>query len=79
MPVNITKDKLDNTLIKYSNNYDWPSTATEEDLIRNKKNILEERDMYLEECPKYNIEIIDTSFDENRDVKIDDLVEDLNK
>lgn len=79
MPVNITKEILDNTLIKYSNSYDWPISATNEDLIRNKKIILEERDMYLEECPKYNIEIIDTSFDENRDVKIDDLVESLNK
>lgn len=79
MPVNITKEILDNTLIKYSNSYDWPSTATEEDLIRNKKNILEERDMYLEECPKYNIKIIDTSFDENRDVKINELVLSLNK
>lgn len=38
MPVNITEEILDNTLIKYSNSYDWPLTATEEDLIRNKKN-----------------------------------------
>ena len=35
--------------------------------------------MYLEECPKYNIKIIDTSFDENRDVKINELVLSLNK
>lgn len=79
MPVSITEEILDNTLIKYSNSYDWPKTATEDDLIRNKKNILEERDMYLKECPKYNIEIIDTSFDENRDVIINDLVVSLNK
>lgn len=74
MPVNITEEILDETLIKYSKDYDWPTNATEEEIKRNKKIILEARDMFLEECPKYNIEIIDTSYDEERNYKINELI-----
>jgi hypothetical protein len=39
MLVNIIEEIFNDTLIKYSNSYDWPSTVAKEDLIRNKKNI----------------------------------------
>ena len=74
MPVSITKEILDETMVKYSKNYDWPLNATNDDLTRNKENIIEERNMYLEECPKYNIEIIDTSYYKDRNNKINELV-----
>lgn len=74
MPIDITENILKDTLVKYSNTYDWPLSATEEDLIRNKNNILQERDMFLIECPKYNIEIFNTSYYENRDKKINELI-----
>ncbi len=79
VPINITKEILDETLVKYSDDYDWPKTASEEDLIRNKNNILLERDMFLKECPKYNITIFDTSYYDDRNTKINELINKIQK
>lgn len=78
MPVHITEEILDDTIIKYSKEYDWSYSASKEDIDRNKKNILEERDLFLKECPKYEIKIIDTSFYDERIKNINEFVENIN-
>ena len=77
VPLQITREILNNTLIDYSKSYDWPSNATNEDIERNIGEILSRKDLLINECNKYNIKIIDTSFYEERNLRINNLINEI--
>ena len=60
-------------LLKYSETYDWPSYATEEDLTRNIKYILNNNDILKDQCQKYNFVLINTSRGEKRNQILEQL------
>ena len=62
-------------LIQYSKEYEWPSTATETDLERNIKYILDTNIRLIEETKKYDFKLINTSRVDNRDKIIKLLAE----
>lgn len=66
-------------LINYSNEYDWPSFATEEDLKRNINYILNTNKKLIEETDKYNFKLLNTSRGEDREKIIKSLVDKISK
>ena len=62
-------------LINYSKKFDWPSTATDMDLERNIKFILNTNISLIEETKKYNFKLINTSREDSRDKIIKLLAE----
>ena len=66
-------------LINYSNEYDWPSFATEEDLKRNINYILSNNKKLIEETDKYNFKLLNTSRGEDREKIIKSLVDKISK
>ena len=77
VPLQITREILNNTLIDFSKSYDWPSNATNEDIERNIGEILSRKELLINECNKYNIKIVDTSFYEERDLRINNLINEI--
>ena len=66
-------------MIKYSNEYDWPSNASEEDFKRNIKWILNRNELLKEECEKYNFRLVNTSRADNRNHIINKLFKEIVK
>ena len=66
-------------MMKYSKSYDWPVTATKEDVKRNINYILERNELLKEECKKYNFRLVNTSREDNRNKILNDLVEEAMK
>lgn len=58
---------------KYSNSFDWPTYASNEDIKRNIKWILEENELLKIECPKYGFNLINTSREDKRESILDKL------
>ena len=66
-------DNIREDLIKYSKPYDWPTTCTEDDMIRNIKFILKKNKELVEECEKYRFTLINTSRGDNREKMLNEL------
>lgn len=71
------EDNIEDDLIKYSKEYDWPLSATNEDMKRNIKYILENNEILKEECKKYNFRLINTSREKKRNTIINKLLKEF--
>lgn len=70
-----TIENIKADLLNYSQSYDWPSYASEEDLTRNINYILSNNLELIEETKKYGFQLINTSRGENRDKILRSLAE----
>ncbi len=73
------ENNIESDMMKYSKTYDWPTTATKEDIKRNINYILERNKLLKEECEKYNFRLVNTSREDNRNKILNDLVEEIMK
>ena len=72
-----TEENIRDDFKKYSKSFDWPSYVSEEDIERNVKFLLERNELLKEECPKYNCRLINTSRGENREIILNQLLEEV--
>lgn len=70
-----SKEELRVNLKKYSEPYDWPSYCTKEQFENNIEDILARNELLKEECPKYNMELINTSHGEERNRILNELLD----
>jgi len=70
-------DNIEEDLINYSKEYDWPSYASKEDIERNIKWILERNELLKKECSKFNFKLVNTSRCNNRDEILEKLYEEI--
>ena len=69
---NVISDILD-----YSKEGDWTLTASEEDLVRNRKHILDTNEMLVQDTLKYNFTLINTSRGEKRNSVLEELASNI--
>lgn len=74
-----TENNIESDMQKYSKSYDWPMTATKDDIKRNINYILNRNELLKEECKKYSFRLINTSREDNRIKVLNDLVEEIMK
>ena len=60
------QENIRGDLKKYSASYDWPTTASDEDIERNSKGILAYNELLVRDCQKYGFRLVNTSRAENR-------------
>lgn len=68
------ENNIINDLKMYSNDYDWPSYATDEELKTNVDYILNKNNRLVDECEKYNFKLINTSRGEKRNLILNDII-----
>ena len=74
---NITKEEVVSNWRKYDTEYDWTKNHNDEKLLSIAEREIENSKYLLEECKKYNVRFIDTSYD--RDKVLNELLESLIK
>ena len=72
-----TEENVKTDLVEYSKSYDWPSSATQEDLDRNVSFILRTNELLQQEAHEYGYELVNTSRGENRETIISSLAESI--
>lgn len=60
------QENIRGDLKKYSVSYDWPTTASDEDIERNSNDILAYNELLVRDCQKYGFRLVNTSRAENR-------------
>ena len=65
------EDNIREDFKKYSAPYDWPSYASKDDIERNVKFLLDQNNLLIKECQKYNYKLFNTSRGEKRSKNLD--------
>lgn len=59
---NLTEEEVFNNFRKYDTDNDWTKRKTDEELLKYAKREIQTSKRLLEECKKYNVKFIDTSY-----------------
>ena len=77
--LDITEENIREDMKNYSKSFDWPSYASEEDIERNVKEIINKNIILKEQCEEYKYKLINTSRGDNRDRILNNLADLINE